>query len=279
MNHPRVGRTGIFFTFSVLLALLLTVSRSVNHVHAAAEVQIISHRGDFWRFGSISGTQFHVCGEVLNTGDQAVTSIYVTAHFYMANGSWVGTDSKYTSLSVLLPGRKTSFQVGGGFAQYRVQYIRNYTLSLSYEPTTSIPQALRIVSQGHVYPNPTIEFKIIGVVQNIGATTATHVKIVVTYYGGQNGTGGVVATGLTYSVPSDLSPNQTGTFENSALERSLEARSYALDVESDQYAAVPELPTAMLPAIMTVMLFSALLTRYMRRVDQSIKKTRAFQGP
>ncbi|MCJ7633250.1 FxLYD domain-containing protein [Candidatus Bathyarchaeota archaeon] len=230
MNHFKTIISP-YIIFVILLGFLIVFGGSVSRVDAAASTQILSHTG----YLDSSG-YYNVVEEILNSGDQALQYVKVTATFYNSTGAMVGTDYTYTTLDLVLAGRKSPFNLylwdKGQSAK-----VHHYSLYASFSTTSPISQGLQILSNSS-YTDGIGYLHIIGEIKNTGTIQATFVSVIATCY---NSTGGVVATDYSYTSPTDLNPNQTAPYDISvSSDRTPYVHHYVVSADSTQYAVVPE---------------------------------------
>jgi hypothetical protein len=225
----------------------------INVLSTDSQVSILSHSGWLDSLG-----YYHVSGEVENVGDAPASFVKVTATFYDSAGIVVATSFTYTTLSVLLPGRKSPFEVLLVDTTQAAK-VHHYSLSVTFSATSPIPMGLEILSHSS-YVDAVGYMHVVGEVENIATGTATYVKIAATFY---NATGHVVATAFTYSDPSDLSPGQTAPFEVLLVytNRVPLVDAYELTAESAQYALIPEFPSALILSLFMLFAMFALVLR------------------
>jgi len=214
--------------------LFLAFSIQLVNASPVLQIDILSHSG--WLDSS---GYYHVSGEVKNVGDTPARFIKVTATFYDSTGTVVATSFTFSTLSVLLPGRKSPFEVLL-LDTTQAAKVHHYSLSVTFSATSSIPLGLEILSHSS-YVDAAGFMHVVGEIKNIANGTATYVKIAATFY---NSTGHVVATAFTFSDPSDLNPNQKAPFEVLLLytNRVPLVHTYELTGESNEYALIPEFP-------------------------------------
>ncbi len=226
---------------------------------AVAQVNILTHSGWLDTVG-----YYHVSGETQNGGDTAASLIKVTATFYDSGNTVVATDFTYTDLDILLPGRKSPFEVLL-IDTTQAAKVDHYSLSLTFSTTSSIPTGLQILSSSS-YTDAVNYMHVVGEIKNIESSAATLVKVVATFY---DSGGTVVATDFTYSDPNEISPSQTAPFEVLLIysNRVTLVASYALSAQSQQYATVPEFPTFLvLPLLIFLTMFAVLVKKSLRNL-------------
>jgi hypothetical protein len=191
------------------------------------------------------GRFYYVVGEVQNTGDTAVTDVYVNATFYNFTGDVVAEISQPTRLYTLLPGRISPFDITL-FSTIDSQKVYNYTVRIVQSSTTQNGQVgLMIVSNSSSLDSN--GFHISGTIKNIGAQNISFTRIIATFYNATDARVHAIAALANYSDPSSLRVNQTAPFEIllNASEASqvdhyvLEAEAYDSDLIPD-YELVPE---------------------------------------
>lgn len=237
----------------LLLLVVLLLNQKVQFVKADATARILPNHNGYVDPTSIPIT-YHVVGEVENTGTMSLYLINVTAYFYGTNNILIGYRSSYTLLNVLLPGRKTPFEVV--FAGESANLIQNYTLLLQFNVYASEkPSALEIL-KSTTYLDEAGFQRINGTIKNLGTRNATAVKVVATFY---DSNGKVAGVSYTYTMPSTIMPNQTAPFELILYRKGLYFPNYVLATESSEYELVPELhfthlfPLTIIYALITVL--------------------------
>jgi len=233
-EREMFGRMGYGKYVRWFLIGILTLTFATQRVHAAANVNILSHTGYLDSLG-----YYHVVGEVQNTGDQAVNFVKITATFYDSSDVVVSTDLAYTMLDVILPNRKSPFEVILWDA-VQSSKVDHYSLTVTYSTTSPKPLGLEILSNSS-YIDSIGWMHVVGEIKNIETGTANYVKVIATYY---DEAGNVVAAAFTYSDPSDIEPGQKAPFEILLSdERTPYVVSYKLTAESNQYTLIPEFPS------------------------------------
>lgn len=252
--------------FALILILALQTVLSVSFivpVEATTDVSILTHSGYLDSVG-----YYHVVGEVQNVGDQTVDFVKITATFYDSGDTVIDTEFTFTTISVLLPGRKSPFDVTV-IDTTQASKVDHYSLSVTFSATEPIPLGLEILSNSS-YVDGVGYMHVVGEIKNIESGTATYVKVAATFY---DETGTVVATAFTFSDPSDIEPGQKAPFEIILIEKSRVTLvdSYSLTAESNQYALIPEFspflvfPTFMLATLLTVILLKGKQFRNARK--------------
>lgn len=230
----EIGRRLFLATFILVLQTMLSASLTIP-VEATPQVNILTHSGFLDHFG-----YYHVVGEVENVGNQTVGLVKVTATFYDSNDTIISTESTLTTISILLPGRKSPFVVTV-IDETQATKIDHYSLDVTFIATEPLPLGLEI-SSASSYVDEAGYMHVVGEIKNIENETATYVKVVAAFY---DDTGTVAATAFTFSDPNDINPGQKAPFEVILIYKSRVTlvASYSLTAESDQYAIIPELST------------------------------------
>ncbi|MDI6690478.1 MAG: FxLYD domain-containing protein [Candidatus Bathyarchaeota archaeon] len=238
----------------MVLALLLigmsTLVFNIQPAYAAAQVNILTHSGWLDSIG-----HYHVSGEVENVGDGAASFVKITATFYDSSDTVIATSFTYTRLSVLLPARKSPFEVLL-IDTTQATKVHHYSLSVKFSATSPIPIGLEILSNSS-YIDAVGCMHVVGEIKNIATGNATYVKVIATFY---NSTGHVVATDFTYSDPSDISPGQKAPFDVLLIHKNRAplVATYALTAESNQYAVVSEFPSILIQSLFMFLTFFAI---------------------
>jgi hypothetical protein len=253
---PRGISVANTFCILFVLGVFLLAGAPVREVEAGWSWTIPnSHSSYLNKLG-----YYHVVGEVLNTGDQAMKLVKITVKFYNANNDLVASRSDYTTLDLLPAGRKSPFDVTLLDTVLSAK-VHNYTLQLNYEQASARPQALNITSQ--YFYRDGLGAHIECQIKNIGTAATTNMKAVATFY---NSSGKVIGTTYSYSSPTNLNINKAG---NASIvfsgERANLVETYALTAESGEYAVVPELPFGFGSMIIAIIPISILIAISRRR--------------
>jgi hypothetical protein len=242
-----------------LLPAVLTIC--ILPVKAVTDVDILSHANYMDSYGF-----YHIVGEVMNVGDQAVKYVKIIATFYDSNNVVIATDFTYTELDVLLTGRKSPFDIL--FTDTgQIPKIHHYNLGITFLYSTPKLIGLQILSNSS-YTDGYGFMHIVGEIENIGESRTTFVKVVATFY---DSIGNVVDCDFTFSDPDELDPNQIAPFDIMFThdERIPFRESYALTAESSHYAMVPEFPSLLiLPLSMIATLLAVIVYKRKHTVRQ-----------
>src|SRR5450759_2274295 len=98
-NHKRLFALAL----CVLIAVLSVYSQPV---HALGNVSLVSNSSYYDSLNDL-----WIVGEVENVGDIAAQYTKITATYYNSSNQIVAIDDGYSSLDVLLSGRKSSFSI------------------------------------------------------------------------------------------------------------------------------------------------------------------------
>jgi hypothetical protein len=219
---------------AALILMFFAFCSFFQSAEALGNVKILSHSSFYDSLNTL-----WVVGEVENTGDMATQFTKVTATFYNSSNHVVAVETGYTEIDVLLPGRKSPFDIMLLRSQSGSLKVYNYSLTVSWDNyAAGKPLALQILSnsstidgRGHMH--------VLGEIKNTGSLTARFTKAIATFYDA-NGT--VVGEASSYTEPSDISPNQTAAFdiELTYTQQVMKVASYTLTAESMEYALIPE---------------------------------------
>jgi len=219
--------------FYIIIASLFLVSffyisniRQVN----ADNVAVLSSSNFVDSIGN-----YHVVGEVQNTGLSTVDFAKITATFYDSSNKVVDTDFTYTELSYLQPNAKSPFDLID-IQTTIVPLIDHYSLGLSSSPSGSIQQALQILSDSS-YTDSVGYYHVVGEIQNQGAATSSFTKVCATFYDSSRK---VVDADFTYTNPSDVASGAKAPFEIMIVDSSRVPliSSYSLTAQSNTYALI-----------------------------------------
>jgi hypothetical protein len=173
-------------------------------------------------YTDVSG-YYHIVGEVKNTLSVRIEYVKITATYYDSEKAALGTDFTFSETDVMEPNQKSPFDL----SSYPVKITpSSYKLSEEYQMTLrQPPQGLAILN--HTPSTTSGDYKIVGEVKNNGATQATYVKVVCTFY---NSSGLVIGMGTTYTNPNTISAGGTAPFELHSY-RKLTPAYYELQVQ------------------------------------------------
>jgi hypothetical protein len=215
----------------------------------ASEVNIISNCSYI-----DSGGNYHLLGEVQNTGSQPQSNVKITSVFYSSNGTIVESSFTFSKLGVLDAGDKSPFEMILSEENIMSQ-VDHYTLTLDYKPGTALPATLKIISNNAIVDRSGF-LRVAGEIQNMGNTNATYVEVIGTFY---NSDGNVVDESYGVSQPSNLQPGQKGyyniiLYDNSRI--SLVNR-YILTAQSIEYSLISDIYLTPAPDINKLSIVSA----------------------
>lgn len=215
----------------ILLLIIFSSSNLVFQVKADAQVELLTSSSYIDSLG-----WFNIVGEVQNVGDQAVDFVRIQATFYDSNDTVVETAFTYSELDVILPGRKSPFDITL-WDESQSSKVDHYSLSVTFSTTVSMQQSLRILSHSS-YIDVLGWLNIVGEVENIATGGATSVKVIATCY---DESGTVINIGFSYTNPSEIEAAQKAPFDIIIYDNNPELVSnYELTVESSEFAEIPE---------------------------------------
>jgi len=216
----------IFFVFFTHLIL---------PVVSSGDVEVLSHTGYIDSLGC-----YHVVGEILNIGDQAINFVYVNVTFYDSHGNVIDTRFDLTMLFVIMPGQKSPFDVAFLDAEQSSR-VHEYSLEIKFSKTSPLPQGLEILSYDS-YMDEGGRLHITGEIKNIADKRAHNVEVIATFYDSN----GKVVAAISHDVDPEmprLDPNETKSFEIILeSDRARYTATYELTAESNEYTIIPELP-------------------------------------
>jgi hypothetical protein len=221
------------FTLSLLL-VLAGFALSIHPVAAAANAEIQNDSSYISTIGN-----YHIVGEVLNSGDTWLQFVKVTAIMKDANGEVVDVRFTYAQGERLPPNERAPFDVFEIDTAKSAQ-ITSYTLALEFDAVAPIENLLQIQSQSSS-TDSVGWYEVVGEVKNNGPATSSFTKVVGTFYDAQ---GKVVGVDFAYTSPADIPPGQTYGFKITVRDAVASAKisRYALFADSSQYTSVPETP-------------------------------------
>jgi hypothetical protein len=217
-----------------------------------------------WAFHEVSGSMnaqiqhvttyvdmngdYHIVGEVQNTGNVWLTQVRISATLRDQNGSIIDFPAAYTYLNNIPPATPAGFDVMENSAADSA-LVNSYTLNLEYHTSQPLRPVLYIYSV-----NATTDlFKRIvltGLVQNSGDVASEGTRVVGTFY---DAGGNVVYVGFTPTDPATIPGGYHQPFQMTVtLERTKLVTSWSLQAEGQQYTSIPETP---IPAIILAVVF------------------------
>jgi hypothetical protein len=226
-------------TLLTSIAFLVSASAEVHFGYsqiAAGAISILSSSSFTDDIG-----YYHIVGEVKNNSPtDSMNYVKIVSTLYDNAGKVVGTDFTYTSVDVLRPAEKSSFEIILTDTT-QSQKVDSYKLSASGDKTEALPAALKL-SIGDSHLDDIGYYHIVGEVTNQGSQKATFVKVSGAFYNSSNT---VVAADFTYTDPKDLESGQTAPFEiivNAPTANDITSAS--LNIDSNQYSSIVENETS-----------------------------------
>lgn len=239
--------------FVVIILLATIVLFHTIPIASAQSIEILSHSGFVDAIG-----YYHIAGEIQNIGSNNLQFVEITATFYNESHVVIGTSFTYTSLEVVLQGRKSPFEIILVYPDQAAK-VDHYSLTVSSYSlhSGSKPLNLQILSNSS-YIDVINYHHIVGEIKNLGSTATTFVEISATYY---NSTGHVIATAFTYANPDTINAEATSPFEIILVntERTSLVSKYDLTAESIQFAIIPEFSSWLILLILLPTLTGLLL--------------------
>ena len=177
-----------------IVCLVLMVSMiymaTLNTVKAES-VTVVSSSG----FTDYIG-DYHIVGEVQNSGSNTVDYVQITATYYDSSNKVVDTQFTYSSVSYLQRNAKSPFDIIETTSTL-VPQISTYKLQVSSTSSGSIQQGLEITSNSS-YTDSIGDVHMVGQIQNTGSATSSATEVFATCY---DSSGKVIDTGLTFANP------------------------------------------------------------------------------
>ena len=218
----------------VLLILVVSVCFPFSVAHAAGNVAVLTNAGYLDSSGN-----YHIVGEVQNIGDTAVNFVQVTATYYNTNNNPIDTRFDLTMLYVIMPERKSPFEIALLDAAESAQ-VHNYSLSITFLQTSPLPIGVEITSQSSSVDSSG-RMHITGGLKNIGTETLVNPKVVATFYNAESKVIAAAMSNIDPEIVGETNPNQTTPFEIILdAERTQYVSTYILTAESNQYSIIPE---------------------------------------
>ncbi|MDX1813474.1 MAG: FxLYD domain-containing protein, partial [Candidatus Bathyarchaeia archaeon] len=172
----------------------------------------------------INSLGIHIVGELKNNLTSNIEYVKLVVTFYDSENVVIGADYSYADIDILEPNQTSPFELSS------YPYVispASYKISMEYRETTDEPfEGLTILSytssvDSSGYP------RIVGEVKNYGATQATFVNVVCTFY---DSSGTVIGKADAYTNPSTINAGDTAPFELS-LYRQLTPAYFELQVQ------------------------------------------------
>ena len=214
---------------SILALVLLAACITIKPV-AAAPNAVIQHDASYL---DISGN-YHVVGEVKNTGDVWLQFIQISASFKDQNGVVVDIKPATPYLLHLPPNASAGFDAVELNTTLSAM-IRSYTLTLTYQ--ISQPMSVKLVIGGLTSSKNSLGWlQIQGQVANTGDSVSTYTVISGTFYGAD---GKVVYVALTSPTQPTIQPGTSQPFTLTVFDptRVSLVSSYSVAAESLQYTS------------------------------------------
>lgn len=195
------------------------LSERVSPTAEGPALEVLSHN----EYTDLLG-YMHIVGEVENTGSDTLTFVEVVASLYDAQGTLIGAESTYASLSILPPGQASPFHIislgdASNVVTYKLQ-AQGDTSSFMVFNT----EFIEVVSSS-TFVDMLGYHHIVGEVANTTDETLVFVEIVATVY---DADGEVVAADFTYASLDTMAPDSTSPFEVILLATAGEPADYRL---------------------------------------------------
>ena len=226
-----------------LLLLIYLFSTVTIPIALSDDISLVSHSG----YIDLSGN-YHVVGEVQNIGSSTYKLVTVTIDFFDADDEIIATRFDLILLDVLLPARKSPFNVML-LDQALSSSVDGYAISITQQTRAPLTKKLRI-TEHNWYTDEIGEKHVTGSITNEATNPAQDVKIVATFF---DGSGDVSAAAFTYidADENTLQPGELANFEIILdIQRSFYSTSYSITTESTAYSEIkaeedppPEPPT------------------------------------
>ncbi len=166
----------------------------------------------------------NVVGEVQNNLGTNVKDVEVVVIFYDSTDAIIGADYVNTEIDILKPNQKSPFKFTGNpgetAASYRLTVHYNTTQDQPFEGLTIISQTASIDQEGL--------HNVVGKVKNNGASEATQVIVVGTYY---DSAGKVIGISFTYADPTTIDAGATASFMLTSYPLAITPAKYELQVQ------------------------------------------------
>jgi hypothetical protein len=198
------------------------------------DIQLISSSAYTDSIGSL-----HVIGELQNNSTDPRDFVKIVSTLRDPSDNILDSSFTYSDVEVLRPGEKSPFDVIFSNEQ-QVQRSQRFEISSITGDISQAKPANLNLNVGDSYYDSIDSAHVVGEVTNNGPDVSKFTKVSGTFYDDQNK---IVATGFTYTDPSDLGPGQSAPFDMiMSDDSSANIASGSLNVQSEEYAMI--LPAA-----------------------------------
>lgn len=236
-----LGIAALLFFLGVSIA-----ARPIGAVSTAAGAVVVDANSTGWIDDQ---GRYVISGEAENNGTAPVENVTVTATLYNSSGETIATIFNYTCNNVLLPGRKSGFDLTLADTG-KSTTVDHYALNVSSFTIAASRPTLLQLDLSSSYIDETNMTHVFGTIANNGSETATSVNVVVTCY---NDSGYVMDVLSDQTTPNTIDPGQTAGFdiELGHASRAVLTTNWTITVESQEYEMIPEYN---LPAVIGIIL-------------------------
>lgn len=201
---------------------------------------------------------YHIVGEVQNDSEDVVSLVQVEATLLDENDQVIERPSGRVFIDVMQPGEKSAFHVVY-FDSVQASNINRYEIVAGGEIIEDDkPRTLEVsIVEGNV--GEMGQYHIVGEVKNNGEAAATFVEVSVAMY---DTSGNVLDAIAGSTIPLSILPGENASFNiTSSAPEAGTTSTISMNVQSAEYANVPEFPVAMLGVVGVVMGVIILLGR------------------
>ena len=221
--------------------------------NAQSDFSIVSSNDYADSFG-----QVHIIGEVQNDSDNVVTLVQIEATLFDENDQVIDRPSGRVFVDFIRPGEKSAFHLVF-FDSEQSSNISRYEIHVISEITGEDKPRMLEVSVGEGYVDEMGRHHVVGEVKNNGDAAATFIEVSAAMY---DSNGNVVDAISGSTVPQSILPGEAAQFDILSIAPEAAATStVSVNVQSAEYANVPEFPTAVLIIVGAVMSMIILLGR------------------
>jgi len=238
-------------TLTLLCLIILAAFAALHYVpsaKAAAQIQLLSHRGFYTPAPVGAYGTYNVVGEVKNVGDAPANKINITVVFrYSPGGPIIDSEFAATFIDCVLPNTKAPFRAGyAGTASVPANLVGNFTVSLNgWNDSQAKPQKLQILNSTYYTEySASIQDSLTqttGIVKNIETTStnATNTQLTIIYHYNTNGSIYWATRGTT--SPDKIVPESKSSFKISTYPAHIphELVNATLVAESREYLSPP----------------------------------------
>ena len=203
MKKLKVGLCCVLVLCTILCTSSVAAPLRQTRAAAAGTNGVVVVSSSHYR--SEYGNELHVVGEVRNDTAGNVSSVRITAVFYNASDSVVGTADSAALLDILMPGQVSPFSIW----KWQPPAFSRYALIVAFSQTSQAPVPQLLATSTNQYVRYDY-LHIVGQVTNLDTSNLAVVQVFCTLY---DNSGTVINVGSTFASISLLAPGQVSPFK------------------------------------------------------------------